>query len=336
MAFLSSFPEIEFSRPLFAGILGNTALSMVPGISGAGSTPERTVFTPILDAELIVKGEIHSMGYKPNTPTNCPTPAVITRSMLQLCGIEPVFVNAGMFNRPTVPCLDVYGDAGADPRQGDAVPRAHAIFEAGKRAGRLLSGCADLLVLGESVPGGTTTALCVLRALGYDARVSSSFVNNPVEQKEEVCRAVVARVRESGVTDPLDVVRIGGDPMMAVAAGIVCGFSGEVVLAGGTQMLSVNAVLKGLGERMAPLATTEYVRADASANFEAVAASVGAGAWYVDPGFDTIGDAGLARYCEGEVKEGMGAGGAILLARIMGYSEEEIRSAILSTVLSFR
>ncbi|MDK2973925.1 MAG: hypothetical protein PWP08_296 [Methanofollis sp.] len=336
MAFLSDNLPIEFSKPLFAAVLGNTALSTVPGISGAGSTPERTVFTPILDAELIATGAITSVNYKPNTPTNCPTPAVITRSMVHLSGIDPVFVNAGMYNRPTVPCLDVYGEPGGDPREVDAVPRSRNLFAAGEQVGRHLSRCADLLVLGECVPGGTTTALCVLRALGYDARVSSSFVNNPVALKEEICRAVQDRVEDAGITDPLDVVRVGGDPMMPVAAGIAHAFSGEVVLAGGTQMLAVDAVLKGMGDEMAPLVTTAYVRADPSANFETVAAAIGVRACYVDPGFDTIGDAGLARYCEGEVKEGIGAGGAMFLARIMGHTAEEIRSSILSTVLSFR
>ena len=130
-----------------------------------------------------------------------------------------------MYNRPTVPCLDVYGEPGADPRETDAVPKARALFAAGEGVGRHLSRCADLLVLAECVPGGTTTALCVLRALGYDARVSSSFVNNPVALKEEVCRAVQGRVDDAGITDRLDVVRIGGDPMMPVAAGIVSAFS---------------------------------------------------------------------------------------------------------------
>jgi NaMN:DMB phosphoribosyltransferase len=35
------------------------------------------------------------------------------------------------------------------------------------------------------------------------------------------------------------------------------------------------------------------------------------------------------------VKEGIGAGGAMFLARIMGKSEEEIREAVLSTVSSY-
>ena len=55
----------------------------------------------------------------------------------------------------------------------------------------------------------------------------------------------------------------------------------------------------------------------------------------MDPGFDDIGHIGLARYCIGEVKEGMGAGGAMCLAYLLGYSPEAIRSKILTTVNTY-
>ena len=29
--------------------------------------------------------------------------------MMGLCGIQPLFINAGLRHTPTVPCLDVYG-----------------------------------------------------------------------------------------------------------------------------------------------------------------------------------------------------------------------------------
>jgi len=151
-------------------------LSVVPGMSGAGPTPEKTLLTPILDAELVLRGEITSMPSRPNTPTGCPTPASITRAMMDICGVIPLFITAGLAQRPTVPCFDAYGEPGSDPRHGDAVPRAEDMFEAGRIIGTFLSRAYDTLVLGESVPGGTTTALCVLRALGYPARVSSSYV----------------------------------------------------------------------------------------------------------------------------------------------------------------
>jgi NaMN:DMB phosphoribosyltransferase len=201
--------------------------------------------------------------------------------------------------------------------------------------GDLLSRWSDFLVLGECVPGGTTTALCVLRGLGIPANVSSSFVDNPVALKEAICARVQERIRAEGAEAPLDIIRIGGDPMLAVAAGIASTFRGGTVLAGGTQMLAVAAVLRGLGMKVPPVATTVYVREDPSAGFAATAEIIGAQAWYVDPGFGDLGHAGLARYCIGEVKEGIGAGGAMFLARVMGKGEEEIREAVLSTVSSY-
>jgi len=335
MAFLSETPDIRAKRPAFCGILANTLLSTVPGISGAGPTPAGTLLTPAMDAELILKGAITSMPGTPNTPTGCPTPAVITRAMMDLCGIVPLFVNAGLARPPSVPCIEMYSPAGGDPRNGDAVTNAAVLFERGMWLGTYLSGTSDLLVLGESVPGGTTTALCVLRALGYDAAVSSSFVSNPVSLKEEVCRAVVRRVRNDAITDPLAVVRYAGDPMMPVAAGIARSYRGTLILAGGTQMLAVAALLRAMDVPLPLIATTVYVRDDPSANMAALAGAVGITAFYVDPGFHHLGHNGLARYCRGEVKEGMGAGGAMTLAAILGHSPDTIRKKILATVSAY-
>ena len=100
-------------------------------------------------------------------------------------------------------------------------------------------------------------------------------------------------------------------------------------------MLAVAAVLRDLGKQVPSVATTVYVRDDPTAGFASTAETVGARVWYVDPGFGDLGHAGLARYCIGEVKEGIGAGGALFLARVMGKSEEEIREAVLSTVSSY-
>jgi uncharacterized protein (TIGR00303 family) len=335
MGFLSEIPDVTFKKPLFCAILGNTLLSTVPGVSGAGSTPDNTLLTPVLDAELIVQGSITSHKIKPNTPTGCPTPASITRSMMELCDLQPLFINSGLRHTPTVTCLDVYGEIGEDPRFQDALPRAHELFGQGQQIGKFLSRSSDLLVLGECVPGGTTTALCVLRALGYDASVSSSFVDNPVSQKEEICRMVLARVRVDHVTAPLDVLQYTGDPMMPVAAGISSTYTGHLILAGGTQMLSVSAIIKAMGLPLPSVVTTSYVRDDPSANVDHIARQIGQKIFYVDPGFGDIGHAGLARYCIGEVKEGMGAGGAMCLAHLLGHSPEEIRAKILSTVSAY-
>jgi uncharacterized protein (TIGR00303 family) len=335
MPFLSETPDLPAENPMMALVLGNTMLSTVPGISGAGPSPEKTLLTPILDAELVATGAITSMPVRPNTPTGCPTPASITRSMMELAGLAPLFINAGLAHRPTVPCLDVYGSPGGDPRRGDAVPDACELFRRGEMVGRLLSQCSDLLVLGECVPGGTTTALCVLRALGYDASVSSSYVENPMALKEEVCREVLARVEAAGTRDPLDILRLAGDPMISVAAGIAGTYRGRVLLAGGTQMLAVAAVLKELGCEPPHLATTVYVRDDPSASFARTVREVGTVAYYVDPNFAHLGHVGLARYCIGEVKEGMGAGGAMVLAHLMGFTPDEIARTVFEFVNAY-
>ena len=48
----------------------------------------------------------------------------------------------------------------------------------------------DYLVIGESIAAGTTTALGVLRALGYDAneKVSGSMPTNPHDLKNKSSR----------------------------------------------------------------------------------------------------------------------------------------------------
>ena len=112
--------------------------------------------------------------------------------------------------------------------------------------------------------------------------------------------------------------------MMPVAAGISSTYTGELLLAGGTQMLAVSAIIKAMGDTSPSVVTTSYVRDDPSANVEQIARQIGVKIFYVDPGFGDLGHPGLARYCIGEVKEGMGAGGAMCLAHLLGHSPEEI------------
>ncbi|MFA7694104.1 MAG: TIGR00303 family protein [Methanoregula sp.] len=335
MPFLSNAPKITYKKPIFCVILGNTQISTIPGISGAGSTPEKTLLTPNLDAELVTTGRITSFPLKPNTPTGCPTPASITRAMIELTGVPPLFINAGLKYQLTVPYLDALGQIGEDPRKSDAVPLAKNLFCRGQEIGKLLSWSSDLLVLGECVPGGTTTALCVLRALGYPATVSSSFVQNPVSLKEAFCRQALTDITADSITDPFEIVKRVGDPMIPVAAGIACTYTGTLVLAGGTQMLAVCSVIKAINGPIPSVATTVYVRDDRTANVQVLAAMMGISMYYVDPGFGKLGHDGLARYCHGEVKEGTGAGGAMFMACMMGFTPEQIQKKIIETVLAY-
>ena len=45
--------------PVFLLTIGTTDTSTIPDISGAGATPELTVYTPAADAEFLVLGEVH-------------------------------------------------------------------------------------------------------------------------------------------------------------------------------------------------------------------------------------------------------------------------------------
>jgi uncharacterized protein (TIGR00303 family) len=313
---------------MFALILANSLVSTIPGVSGAGESPEKSLLVPPLDAELIVNGELSAAGVTPNTPSGCPTPAVLTLAMMDLIGMHPLMIAAGIESEITVPYMNLGGKIGGDPRLGNAVLDARKLYERGVRTGEYLSQTCDMLVLGECLPGGTTTALCVLRALGYQANVSSCLAENPVAQKEQIAAAAVARVVSAGISEPLKIIAMIGDPMIPAAAGIAKGYSGKLLLAGGTQMLAAAAVIRALGNPVPDIVTTSYVRNDPSATFKETAEAIGCYAYYVDPGFDAIGHAGLARYAKGEIKEGSGAGGAMFLACLLGYTPEQIHGAI--------
>jgi len=333
MPFLSKKSDKHPKSPLFIGILANTYLSLVPGLSGAGPSPEGSLMVPVLDAELIWQGKITSSKATPNTSTGCPTPASITRAVLQLTGCPCLFINAGLVNKSWIPVLDMNSSPGSDPRSGPAVPDAKRLYENSKKVGEMLSEY-DTLIVGECVPGGTTTALCVLRALGYDARVSSASVNNPSLIKEEIVSEAIRRMGKK-TEDSFHIIEELGDPMMAVAIGLFHGYKGDLILAGGTQMLAVTALIKELGMTMPEIATTIYVRDDPDASCERTAEEIGVKITYVDPGFGEIGHSGLVRYCIGEVKEGMGCGGMMMLAYLMGYSPEEITDSILAFVSGY-
>jgi NaMN:DMB phosphoribosyltransferase len=93
----------------------------------------------------------------------------------------------------------------------------------------------------------------VLVALGYNGNVSSSADENPLELKKKV---VEEGMKASGLTfgslkeDPMKAIACMGDPMMPAVVGLVAGFQGtetSIILAGGTQMAAVYALIKHMG-----------------------------------------------------------------------------------------
>lgn len=341
MCWTTPKPEYNAQKPLYICVLSNTKTSQIPGLSAAGKTAELTVYTPAGDSELMHTGNIISVPVLPMTPPyDTPTPAVITKSALNLTKIPHVFVNAGLMILPdaSIPMHDIGAAVGEDITTGIAVHNPKAIFENARKIGYELAPTTDHPVIGESTPGGTTTAMGVLIALGYNARVSSSADINPVELK---CRVVSDAMKKNNIIvgslreDPLRAVELLGDPMMPAVAGLIAGFKEynpdmNIIMAGGTQMAAVYAVAKhmGLNLKNVDLATTRYVMEDETANFTDLSKDLGFKAYISDPGFGKSRLPGIQRYDTGTIKEGAGAGGAMYLANMMGFSDDQFREEV--------
>ena len=316
-------------RPLFLCIISNTDTGKIPGLSAAGTTPELTDYTPGADAELVETNKIITMPELPEAPGGSPTPAVVTKAALNLTGINSLFVASGLRKKPAVPYVELGGQPGGDIRKDSAVIDPQGTFERARRLGSKLAGLSDCIFIGESIAGGTTTALAVLRALGYREKVSSSFVSNPTSLKEQVVAEAMAR---AGVTlgslkdDPMEAIRELGDPMMPCALGLISGLSGcRVVLAGGTQMATVLALAKALDLKGdISIATTKYIIEDKTANFRQIVEATGRPYYHADPGLEGSKIPGLQVYAQGYVKEGVGMGGASLLAGLYGFSQQQL------------
>ena len=59
--------KLKNKNPLFLCVIANTKTSKIPGITGAGATPEFTDYTPAADVELIVHGEPCCLPEMPKT-----------------------------------------------------------------------------------------------------------------------------------------------------------------------------------------------------------------------------------------------------------------------------
>lgn len=325
------YPNFEFKpqRPLFLCIISNTDTGKIPGISAAGTSPALTDYTPGADAELVETNRIITMPELPEAPGGSPTPAIVTKASLNLTGIPSLFVASGLRKKPAIPYVELGGVGGNDIRKQTAVPEAKNLYENAALLGKKLAKLSDCVFIGESIAGGTTTALAVLKALGYNANVSSSFASNPTDLK---VRVVEEAMKRAGVTegslknDPLRAVSELGDPMMPAALGLMRGLKGtKVVLAGGTQMAAVLAMGKAMEiEGDISIATTKYIVEDKTASFKEIVESTGRPYYYSDPGLEMSKIPPVQIYAQGYVKEGVGMGGAALLAGISGVQREKL------------
>jgi uncharacterized protein (TIGR00303 family) len=317
--------EIEGKNPLFIATIATTETGKIPGLSAAGANPDFTDFTPPADAELLLLGRCKSIQGVPITPDGIPTPALITTSALHLADMPVLIVNGGVKVKPQIPYIDVNGSPGRDIRTGDSVDNVEEVIERAKVVGEHLAKASDYLIIGESIPGGTTTALGVLSALGVDAqgKVSSTLPLNPHNLKSEVVVAGLKAAEQKFGNfkgDPIKAVSAVGDPMMAAVAGLVIGGARQapVLMAGGTQMTAVLAVINALEPKAlcnVAVGTTRWVAKDKSSDICGIVKQFcEVPIIAADLDFGASKYPGLQIYETGLVKEGVGAGGASIAA----------------------
>lgn len=330
--------QLSGKTPLFVCVIGVTETAKIPGISAAGRYPELTDYTPAADVELLMLGKCRCISGVPVTPEGIPTPAIITMSALRLADIPTLVVSSGLEVNPHVPFLDLGGRPGRNIETGKAVNNVEEVMERAKIAGENLAKTADYLVIGESIPGGTTTALGILLAMGVDAKekVSSSMPNNPHKLKIETVEKGLKTARIDFGTfadDPIKAISCVGDPVVPALAGLVTGAAGKVpvLMAGGTQMGAVLAVINVLKPDIlnnVAIGTTRWIIADTSSDLKGIVTQIAEiPIMAADLSFSQSRFEGLMAYERGVVKEGVGAGGASIAAILK--SEGSITKEIL-------
>jgi uncharacterized protein (TIGR00303 family) len=355
------------TSPIFACVLGFTETCLIPGISAAGRTPEDRKYTAVADAEFLYYGA----GRKPQYPLPPleagASPVLISRAVVEALKIPVYLFNAGLPQPPAVPVIDLGGCPAKCLSQGAAMDLAtvnHLLKQGLLWGERLSEKIKDgYLIVGECVVGGTTTALAILTGLGIEAvgKVNSShpvcnhtqkwaLVQQGLERtRGQGDKAIVSDFPLSSPVDPLQLVAAVGDPMQVVAAGMAIAASRRcgILLAGGTQMLAVYALMSAIAQTYTlpwrsssvVVGTTRWVAEDPSGATVELAQLINKGEKTqnnVSPpllatqlSFADSRYSQLQAYEQGFVKEGMGAGGASIAAYIsQNWQQNQLLAAI--------
>ena len=340
-------------KPVFACVLGFTETGLIPGISAAGATSRDRQYTCLADAEFLYNGVKPHPQY-PLPPLHAgASPVLISRAVVEALSIPLYLFNAGLPQPPVVPTIDLGGTSAKCLSQGCALElkTVQHLLQQGLIWGEKLAKTTPqgYVIIGECVVGGTTTALAVLTGLGIAAagKVNSSHPVCNHAQKWEIVQAGLKQAKLLGkdiFSDPLQLVAAIGDPMQIVVAGmaISASRSGGVLLAGGTQMLAVYALIKAIVKAFdlawqptqVVVGTTRWVAEDPTGNTVKLATEVANVPLIATQlSFALSKYEQLQAYERGFVKEGMGAGGACIAANLtQSWQQVEMLQAIESLV----
>jgi len=342
--------------PVFACVLGFTATGLIPGISAAGSTPEDRKYTAIADAEFLYHGPQPQPQYALPPLQAGASPVLISRAIVEALNIPVYLFNAGLPQPPTVPAIDLGGTTAKCLSQGEALELATVkhLLEQGLFWGQQLANSVtqEYIILGECVVGGTTTALAVLTGLGIAAagKVNSSHPVCNHAQKWEIVQTGLQRAglwEHIPVKDPCLLVAAVGDPMQIVLAGMAIAGSRNkgIILAGGTQMLAVYALIEALVREYnlawqpaaVVVGTTRWVAEDSTGKTVELAEMVDSVPLIsTQLNFAASRYAQLRAYEQGYVKEGMGAGGCAIAAHLTsGWNQAQLLQTIEALFMKY-
>ncbi|HEX3247116.1 MAG TPA: TIGR00303 family protein [Chloroflexota bacterium] len=317
--------RFRFAQPLFVCVAAHTDTSSIPGISSAGASLDLIPWTPAADLESLHYGRPTSLSTVPSNPLGPPGPALITRSALALSQMPWLPITIGLRESASLPTLEIAHAHGGRIDVEPGVADSEQLYNLGRELGSRLAHQYGGLVIGETVPGGTTTAMAVLRALGYPHRVSSSSAEDLPSIKQMTVDCAIRRARLDAGSATFNVLNQLGDPMQPFLMGMLVAAADlvPVMLAGGTQMAAVLSVTHRLEQEhdlRVPrenvlLATTPWVARDPQADLLSMLTDCGGWAGAIpELDFSGMSCRPLQSYEQLLVKEGVGAGGACVTA----------------------
>ena len=334
--------SLRGKRATFMLALSNTKTAEINGITQAG-IPGQIYLTPTLDSEFLTTGEVRSLDNVAKTPKGVPTPALITRAVHLLNPFSDIeLLNLGLKQRPRVNYFKLHD---FDIKSSDSIKTganidAQTIFQKGIVFGQNYVCKNDYIILAESVPSGTTTAKATALALGYNCEnaFSSSFKNVPNDIRETTIQDALNNIDKND--DIFKILSSVSDNMIIFNAGFILGLNNKIptILAGGTQMACVLLVVNKILEVMQgeietsnlALATTSWIANDENSDIKKLLdmCNFSINSYYADFNFSASSHPALKLYDEGEAKEGVGAGAALVYGMINGLSKENITKKV--------
>ena len=312
----------------------------IEGITQAG-IPGMIPLTPTLDAEFIINQKVFSLGELAETPTGVPTPALITRAIHNLNPFSSIEVlDLGLVTQPQNVLIHNFDIKPSDSITTGANIDAKAILKKGMDFGQSYELKGNYLILGESTPSGTTTALASTLALGYDCKddFSSSFLDVPNNVKNRSVEQALSLLNDN--MNSFEKLSLVSDNMLLFCAGFIIEASRRfhIVLAGGTQMAAALLIADKLREDILmrvkddniTLATTQWVFEDKNSDIAHLLSllSYTPHAVYTKFSFANAEIPILKKYDEGEAKEGVGAGASLAYGAVNNLENDTILNEI--------